>query len=270
MKGHPDRSSSQVPATLAEMPLVPWPFGRPAPPLPPRAPSLIVALLLQLLLLRELLARRFSRSLRTAMNAAPRGVGKTVWILPGMGVGDWTTRALRRYLCRQGFDARGWGLGRNPPDARATLARLLPRLEALVVAAGEPVAIVGWSLGGVLARELARLRPDLVRCVVTLGSPVVGGLRHTAIAGFYRLQGWDVDEIDRLVAAANCTPIRVPVTAIWSRRDGIVAWQGCVDDFTPTVENLEATSCHWALGVDPEVLAALPERLRGRAGQAPQ
>lgn len=252
------------------MPLVPWPSGRPAPPLPQRAPSLIVALLLQFLLLRELVVRRFSPALRTAMNTAPRGGGETVWVLPGMGVGDWTTRALRRYLCRHGFDARGWGLGRNPPDAEATLARLLPRLEALVVDTGAPAALVGWSLGGVLARELARLRPDLVRCVVTLGSPVVGGLRHTAIAGFYRLQGWNIAEIDHLVAASNRTPIRVPVTAIWSRRDGIVAWQACVDDFTPTIENLEATSCHWALGLDPEVLAALPERLRGTTGQAPQ
>lgn len=196
------------------------------------------------------------------MANAPCGEGETVWVFPGMGVGDASTLALRRYLRRQGFDARGWGLGRNPPDAEATLARLLPRLEALVIETGGPVALLGWSLGGVLARELARLRPDLVRRVVTLGSPVVGGLRHTAIGGFYRLQGWDLDEIDRLVAAANRTPIRVPVTAIWSRRDGIVAWQAAVDDFTPAVENLEATSCHWALGLDPEVLAALPQRLK--------
>ena len=243
------------------MPLLPWPPGRPAPAPPRRAPSLIVALLLQLLLLRELLVRRFSPSLRAAMEAAPRAAGETVWILPGMGVGDWTTSALRRFFRRHGFDARGWGLGRNPPDADATLARLLPRLEALAVASGAPVAIVGWSLGGLLARELARLRPDLVRCVVTLGSPVVGGLRHTAIAGFYRLQGLDIDEIARVVASANRVPIQVPVTAIWSRRDGIVAWQACVDDVTPAVENLEATSCHWGLGLDPEVLAALPSRL---------
>jgi pimeloyl-ACP methyl ester carboxylesterase len=145
----------------------------------------------------------------------------------------------------------------------------LPRLEALVVETGTPVAIVGWSLGGVLARELARLRPDLVRRVVTLGSPVVGGLRYTAVAGFYRIQGWDIEEIDRLVAAANRSPIHVPVTAIWSRRDGIVAWQASVDDFTPGAENLEATSCHWGLGLDPEVLAALPALLRASPASHP-
>lgn len=244
------------------MPLVPWPAGAPAPALPARPPSLLVAVLLQLALFRELFLRRLRKPLRAAMAHAPSGDGETVWVFPGMGVGDWSTSSLRRYLRRQGFDARGWGLGRNPPDAAATLGRLLPRLEALVVATGEPVAIVGWSLGGVLARELARLRPDLVRRVVTLGSPVVGGLRHTAIAGFYRLQGWDLDEIDRLVADANRTPIRIPVTAIWSRRDGIVAWQACIDGVTDGAENLEAASCHWALGLDPEVLAALPQRLR--------
>ena len=244
------------------MPLVSWPAGVPSPALPERHPSLLYALILQLLLVRELLGRRFRPALRAAMAAAPRGAGETVWVFPGMGVGDWSTRTLRRYLRRHGFDARGWGLGRNPPDAAATLGRLLPRLEALVVATGAPVAIVGWSLGGILARELARLRPDLVRRVVTLGSPVVGGLRHTAIAGFYRLQGWDLEEVDRLVTDANRTPLRVPVTAIWSRRDGIVAWQACVDDVTDGAENLEAASCHWALGLDPEVLAALPQRLR--------
>ena len=251
------------------MPLVPWPAGAPAPALPAQPPSLSVAALLQLSLLRELFVRRRRAPLRKEMAGAPRGAGETVWVLPGMGVGDWSTRSLRRYLRRQGFDARGWGLGRNPPDAEATLARLLPRLEALVVETGAPVALIGWSLGGLLARELARLRPDLVRQVVTLGSPVVGGLRHTAIAGFYRLQGWNLDEIDRLVASANRTPIRVPVTAIWSRRDGIVAWQAAVDDFTPEVENLEAASCHWALGLDPEVLAALPERLQQAPGRKP-
>ncbi len=230
--------------------------------MPARHPSLLIGLALQLLFFRELLFRRRRPALRADLAAAPRGNGEAVWVFPGMGVGDGSTCTLRRYLRRQGFDARGWGLGRNPPDAQATLARLLPRLEEVVVATGAPVALVGWSLGGLLARELARLRPDLVRCVVTLGSPVVGGLRHTAIAGFYRLQGWDIGEIERLFALVDRTPIRVPVTAIWSRRDGIVAWQACVDVFTPEVENLEATSCHWALGLDREVLAALPERLR--------
>jgi len=149
------------------------------------------------------------------------------------------------------------------------MPRALARLEALAVEERQPIALVGWSLGGVIARELARLRPDLVRHVVTLGSPVVGGLRHTAIAGLFGIQGWNLAAVAELVEIARRTPIRVPVTAIWSRRDGIVAWQACVDRSTAQVENLEASSCHWGLGLDPDVLDAIAGRLGAGAADAP-
>lgn len=240
------------------MPLVSWPEGHPAPDLPVRPPSLLVAIALQALVLRELLrlARRRDRE-----PPEPPVDRSTVVVLPGMGVGDWSTAPLRRYLRRRGFDARGWGLGRHRPDADETLRRFLPRLGSIAVEVGAPVALVGWSLGGIVAREAARLRPDLVRSVATLGTPVVGGLRHTAIAGLFRLQGWDLADVERRVAEAQRIPIRVPLTAIWSRRDGIVAWQACVDLATPGALNLEARSCHWALGLDPDVLAALATQL---------
>jgi fermentation-respiration switch protein FrsA (DUF1100 family) len=243
------------------MPLVGWPVGTPAPRLPARPPSLARAALLQLRLFREPL-RRLQPRHRAALAAAPHGDGEPVLVLPGMGVGDFSTLSLRRYLRRHGFDARGWRLGRHRPDVPATLDRLLPRLEEFAVESRSPIALIGWSLGGVVARELARLRPDLVALLITLGAPVVGGLRYTALTGLFRLQGWNLGEVERLVAAADAAPIRVPLTAIWSRRDGIVAWPACVDTTSPGAENLEATSCHWGLGLDPEVLAAMPERLR--------
>jgi len=228
------------------------------PPAHAEPPSLAAAIPRQFRLLREPLRRWRSRR---RLAAAPRGAGEPVLVLPGMGVGDLSTWTLRRYLRRQGFAAQGWGLGRNRPDVARNLARLLVRLELLATAAGAPLALVGWSLGGVLARELARLRPDLVRRVITLGSPVERGLGATAVASLFRLQGWDLAAMARIVAAANETPIRVPVTAIFSRRDGIVDWRSCLDRATPGVEHLEATSCHWGLGLDPEVLEAIAERL---------
>lgn len=240
------------------MALVSWPEGAPAPELPVRRPSLGIAIALQTLVVREL-ARLVLR--RDADPPGPPGEQSTVVVLPGMGVGDWTTAPLRRFLRRRGFDARGWGLGRHRPDADETLHRFLPRLEAIAVEVGAAVALVGWSLGGIVAREAARLRPDLVRSVATLGTPVVGGLRHTAIAGLFRLQGWDLADVERRFAEAQRIPIRVPLAAIWSRRDGIVAWQACVDLVTPFAGNLEARSCHWALGLDPDVLAALADHL---------
>jgi pimeloyl-ACP methyl ester carboxylesterase len=243
------------------MALVPWPEGAPAPELPARPPSLLVAIALQTLVLRELW-RRARR--REAEPRAPLEDLPTVLVLPGMGVGDWTTAPLRRFLRRRGFDARGWGLGRHRPEADETLRRFLPRLEAVAVEVGAPVALVGWSLGGIVAREAARLRPDLVRSIATLGTPVVGGLRFTAIAGLFRLQGWDLADVERRVTEAGRAPIRVPVTALWSRRDGIVAWQACFDRATPGAVHLEARSCHWALGLDPDVLTALPTHLLRR------
>lgn len=227
------------------------------------APSLLAAIAIQTTLAREPFRRWRARA---RLDAAPRGDGEPVLVLPGMGVGDLSTLTLRRYLRRHGFDARGWRLGRHRPEVPRTLLRALPRLEAFAAESGRAVALVGWSLGGLVARELARLRPDLVRRVITLGSPVVGGFKPTAIAGLFRLQGWDLDEVERRLAEAERTPLRVPVTAIWSRRDGIVAWPACVERTTPGAENLEATSCHWGLGLDPDVLIALAERLRGTAG----
>ena len=91
------------------------------------------------------------------------------------------------------------------------------------------MALVGWSLGGVVARELARLRPDLVRAVVTLGTPVVGGVRYVAVSYPWRRRGYDLDDHRALATEAARVPIRVPVTAIWSRRDGIVCGAACVD-----------------------------------------
>ncbi len=226
-----------------------------------RVPTLAAAVPIQLLALREPL--RAWRA-RRRLAAAPRGAGEPVLVLPGMGVGDLTTLPLRRFLIAHGFDARGWELGRHRPDLPATLRRMLARVETLALETGTPVALVGWSLGGVVARELARLRPDLVARVVTLGTPVVGGLRATAIAGLFRIQGWDLEEVARRVERANATPLRVPVTAIWSRRDGIVAWWACVDEATAGAENLEASSCHWGLGLDPDVLEAIVVALAGR------
>jgi len=225
-------------------------------------PSLLAAIVRQLRACREPLRRQRARA---RLAAAPGGDGGALMAIPGMGVGDTTTGPLRRFLRAHGHDARPWRLGRNRPDVPARLARLLPRLEALAGETGRPVALAGWSLGGVMARELARLRPDLVRHVVTLGTPVVGGLKHTAIAGLFRVQGWDLDDVAARVEAANRVPIRVPLTAIFSRRDGIVAWQACVDTRTEGVAHFEATSCHWGLGLDPDVLETIAQRLAAPA-----
>ena len=114
--------------------------------------------------------------------------------------------------------------------------------------------LVGWSLGGYLAREVARERPDLVERVLTLGAPVVGGPTYTASAPMYARRGFDLAEIGAAVLVREARPIEVPVLAIYSRSDGIVAWRACIDRFdSPRVEHHEVRSSHLGLVRSPAV-----------------
>jgi pimeloyl-ACP methyl ester carboxylesterase len=193
----------------------------------------------------------------------PRGDGRPVIVLPGYGTSDASTILVRGYLTRLGYDVRGWGLGRN----HGRVLELLPEVEGLVegvVKHHGPVALVGWSLGGVLARETARALPGPVRRVVTMGTPVIGGPKYTQTARAYAERGLDVDEIERLVAERERAPIGVPVTAIYSRNDGVVDWRACIDRNHPEVEHVEVRSSHLGMGACPDVYAILADRLARR------
>jgi len=186
---------------------------------------------------------------------------RTVILLPGFGAGPRSMRLMQAFLRRRGHRARDWGLGRNTGDARRFRADLRRVVARSISERDEPVVLVGWSLGGYIAREYAREHPDEVRKVVTLGSPVIGGPRYTATAGWYREQGHDLEEIERTIASRYATPLRVPVTAIYSRRDGIVAWQACIDKWSPRVRHIEVSETHVGLGFAPRVLAIVAEEI---------
>ena len=176
--------------------------------------------------------------------------GGPVVVIPGFGGDDGYTRALRRYLRSRGHDAQGWGMGRNlgglnlphgidklsdrwPTGGRVDdrgetsvpylCDRFMERIDELHDETGEKVALVGWSLGGYVARETARDRPDKVRKVVTMGSPVIGGPKYTATARYFRKRGMDLDWIEEVVATREENPLSVPVTSIFSKSDGVVA-----------------------------------------------
>lgn len=194
------------------------------------------------------------------LTALPPGCG-TVLLCPGWQAAEASMLPLGRYLVALGYDARPWGLGRN--DGR--VGELIPRLADSVAEesarAGAPVALLGWSLGGYLAREAARELPAAVRRVVTLGTPVVGGPKYTRVAPFYRLQGEDLDAIESAVERRAEQPLQVPVHALYSRLDGIVSWQACVDDREVLVENIEVNTTHLGFGVSPEVYRIIADRL---------
>ena len=156
----------------------------------------------------------------------------TSWSTSPTEAPELTGAPLRAYLNRLGYDARGWGFGTNTGDPRRDVERLSRRVLELVDEKGEPASLVGWSLGGVIAREVARRHPDAVRRVVTYGTPVAGGARHTSVARSSNA-GADAhaDRVARRLDASS--PIRVPLTVLFSRRDGVVSWQACIDRATP-------------------------------------
>ena len=196
------------------------------------------------------------------LQAAPRGDGHPVLVLPGFITTDVSTRPLRAYLRSLGYDAHAWKLGRNigPRSIGGRGEKLTERLREIHEETGRTVSLVGWSLGGVMARELARQAPQHVRQVITLGSPFTGDPRATNVGDLYEaLSGERLDDLRLLERRSRPPP--VPSTAIWSKADGVVSWRNCIEPASPTTDNIEVRGSHCGLCVNPAVLFAVADRL---------
>lgn len=194
------------------------------------------------------------------LQLSPRGDGHPVLVLPGLLASDASTALLRHYLRQRGYAVHGWGQGRNLGPRAHVEPQLAERLQRLADQSGRKPSLVGWSLGGAYARLLAQAYPELVRCVVTLGSPVAGGPRATRAWRVYEiLSGERADDQGRWHRLA-ATP-RVPTTSIYSRSDAVVAWRASVQAQAPQCENIEVVASHLGLPVHPAVLHALADRL---------
>jgi pimeloyl-ACP methyl ester carboxylesterase len=199
-----------------------------------------------------------SRSLREL----PRGDGHPVLIVPGFGADDLATLPLRKALRDLGYDARGWGLGRNMgmrPKIKAALNEQLQRLHAQQQS---KVTLIGWSLGGVFVREMARHQPDLVRQLFTLGSPINGEPDANNMMLMFRIanRGKAVN-VDRAGFERRRQAPPVPCTSIYSKTDGIVAWRCCLEEPADNTENVEVSGSHFGLVYNLEVLRAIAHRL---------
>ncbi len=196
---------------------------------------------------------------------APRGDGHPVLVLPGFMASDYSTRTLRRYLDRLGYETFGWELGRNlgPKAIGADGEHLEARLAEVHARAGQKVTVIGWSLGGLMARLIARRRPELVRQIITLGSPIGGNPKATnAWRAYQLLTGQKVnDEKAQAQINEGHAETPVPATAIYSKADGIVAWQICREPEHALTDNIEVQGSHCGLGVNPVVLYAIADRL---------
>jgi len=200
------------------------------------------------------------------LQLTPRGDGHPVLVLPGLVASDMSTRLLRRYLEGRGYDAHGWGLGRNFGPREGIEDGMTAKLEALHAESGRKVSLIGWSLGGVYARLLAARHPQWVRSVVTLGSPFTGSARATNAWRVYEGVSGQSAEDPRRMKQVRPTP-PVPTTSIFSRSDGVVAWRCSVEEPGPQSENIEVIASHLGLGAHPAVLYALADRLAQPEGQ---
>jgi pimeloyl-ACP methyl ester carboxylesterase len=206
---------------------------------------------------------------RPWLTMAPRGDGHGVLALPGLMATDTSMAPMRGFLRRLGYHTRGWRLGRNLGPTEQVLDQLPRSLESLADRTGGPVSIVGWSLGGIYARELARDHPELVRQVITMGSPfAMVHSRQSRAGGAYRLRGYLHAEPSRLPSRARLRrPVPVPSTAVYSRLDGIVAWRACIEATSENHQNVPVRCSHLGFGVDPATLWLLADRLAQPADQ---
>jgi pimeloyl-ACP methyl ester carboxylesterase len=200
----------------------------------------------------------------------PRGGGEPVLVIPAYGAGDGSTAILKTYLRLLGYRVSGWHLGRSSGNVPDLLPRVLRRIFYMARKFQQPIRIIGWSFGGYLAREAARERPDLVHRVITLGTPVVGGPKYTVIAPQFKRRGIDLDAMAAEIESRNRILLETPVTAIYSRADGIVAWQACIDHHGANVEHVEVRTTHTGFGFSPEVYKIIAQRLADKSPPANQ
>ncbi|MBS0449170.1 MAG: alpha/beta hydrolase [Proteobacteria bacterium] len=194
------------------------------------------------------------------LRSLPPGDGHPVLVFPGMAANDMTTLPLRRFLDALGYRPRAWGQGFNVGPRGGVLERCADDVRALADKHGEPVSLIGWSLGGIYARETAKQLAAETRCVITLGTPFTGHPRATnAWRVFELLSGQVAHDPARLAQIRRPPP--VPTTSIYSRTDGVVAWQCSLNPPGPRAENIEVQASHVGMGMNPLVLYAIADRL---------
>ena len=196
---------------------------------------------------------------------APRGDGHPVLVLPGFTASDLSTRVLRGYLRELGYHVHAWRLGRNLGPNRETIDGLRERVRQLADRHQQPMSIVGWSLGGIYAREIARATPRGVRMVITMGSPIRLRDRRASNAGSLfatvRPGAATGGRADPRPPEDSRGALPVPATAIYTRSDGVVPWQSCLEVPSSRSESVEVTGSHTGLGVNPAALWVIADRL---------
>ncbi|MCZ8156768.1 MAG: hypothetical protein O9264_11645 [Leptospira sp.] len=192
----------------------------------------------------------------------PKGNGERIIVLPGFATDDIFMLPLRSYLQNLGYAPEGWGLGHNHGDVPVILDLFNEKIRKIYAETKESIILIGWSLGGYIARESARDNQNIVTKVITLGSPVIGGPKYTSIADIYsKKQKIDIDQLEKEIDERFENPINIPIYSIYSKEDNVVSWQACIDSYSPNVTNYEVDSTHIGLIVNSEVYGLIAKYL---------
>lgn len=200
------------------------------------------------------------------LSSAPKGDGHTVMVLPGFMTSDPATAIMRRQLRKFGYNAQPWKLGFNlgPTNSRDIETLLYERVKELYLTSGHRISLVGWSLGGVLAREIARSNPEMIRQVITLASPIGGSIEASSLWDVYiKICGRNMSAEE---LAEQVEKIRQPVpgvafTSIYTKLDGVIAWQIAQVDETELSQNIAVGGSHLGIIFNPHALYVMADRL---------
>ena len=217
---------------------------------------------------RGLLEFNASVALAPVLMRAPKGDGHPVLVMPGFLASDLSTAPLRRFIRHLGYDTRAWNLGRNLGGVFAMRPKLRGLLADIHGETGRKVSLIGWSLGGIYARDLALHAPEMVRSVITLGSPFAGDVTATNARRLYeQLSGEHVGVGNESDIAALAGDLGLPATSIYTRGDGVVNWRTCLLQPNDHAENIEVIlASHLGLGVNAAALWAIADRLAQSEG----
>ena len=203
------------------------------------------------------------------LSLAPCGDGHAVLVLPGLVASDVSTRPLRSFLRGKGYNVSGWKQGRNLGLRDGVQDSMVDLVNEMYETSGRKISIIGWSLGGLYARQLSKMMPDKVRSVISLGSPFAASPKATNAWRVYEMaSGRSAEEaLDPSFGGSLFDTPPVPTTAIFSRTDGVCAWQGCMEQTTAMSESIEIESSHCGMAHHPAVVYAVADRLAQPEGQ---
>lgn len=198
----------------------------------------------------------------------PMGDQRPIILAPGFLADSWSMRPMRHFLRRLNYMALDWDLGRNMGNVDDDILRFGHQVGELAMITGEPVTLIGWSLGGTISREVARFFPECVREVITLGTPVTGGPKYTSVGTrVAKVRRIDLDALEQEILQRNQVGFEQPITVIYSKQDGVVSWKASIDVYNPQAKHIELNCSHMGMSVHADCLKAIALILAGQTEQ---